>query len=67
MPTARAPPARKPHQIDAGAAADVEHALPGQLVERNQGEKVMQLVEVILVEILEELGRPDGCAVIARS
>jgi len=49
---------RKSRQIDAGAAADVEHALPRQLVEGNQGEKVMQLVEVILLEILKELGGP---------
>jgi hypothetical protein len=47
----------EPHEIDARAAADVEHTPPRQIVEGDEAQQVMQLVEVVLVEVVEEPGR----------
>ena len=58
----------EPDQIDAGAAADVEHRLAAHAVERDQAQQVVQLLEVVLVEIGEEARRcPAGWLEISRS
>jgi hypothetical protein len=45
------------HEVDAGAAAHIEHAPAGVPVEVDKREQVVQFVEVVLVEIREETGR----------
>jgi hypothetical protein len=45
------------HEVDAGAAPDIEHAAAFGSVELHQPPKVMQLLEVVLVEIREEAWR----------
>src|SRR5215218_1591823 len=52
--------AREVHQVDAGAAPDVEHAACRRASEFHQARQVVQLLEVILIKIGEEAGRPDG-------
>ena len=49
-------------EVDAGAAADVEHAAAALAVEIDEAQQVVQLVEVVLVEIGEEPGRPRRVA-----
>ena len=47
------------HQIDAGTAADVEHAPARGAGEFDEALQVVQLLEVILIQIGEEAGRAD--------
>ena len=46
-------------QVDAGAAADLQHLLSAHPLERHEAQQVMQLFEVILIEIVKESTRPD--------
>ena len=48
---------READQIGAGAASDLEHAAPAELIERHEPRQMVQLLEVILLEIGEEAGR----------
>ena len=52
---------RKPHEVHARPAADVQHAFAAKAVERDELHEMMQLVEVVLVEILKKPRRPTGC------
>ncbi len=47
---------RKSHQIDAGAAPEIEDAAAAEPLERDQRQEVAQLVEVVVVEIAKEFG-----------
>ena len=49
----------EPRQIDAGAAADFEHAASAIAVEVDQAQQVVQLLEMVLVEVVEEPARAD--------
>jgi hypothetical protein len=50
-------PAREPREVGARAAADVEHPASAERIEIDQPWKVMEFLEVVLIEILEEFGR----------
>ena len=54
-PVTRAPAAREAHQVDAGAAAHLQHL--AARADRRTGtsaQQVVELVEVVLVEVLKE-------------
>ena len=50
---------REPGEIGADAAPDLEQALAGVAVESDRPRQVGELVEAVVVEIVEELERPD--------
>ena len=54
-----APPLREAHEIGAGAAADLEHALARVAVEVDEPQQMVELLEMILIEVGEESRRPD--------
>ena len=51
---------RKPGEVDAGAAPDLENAAASVSVKADETRQVMKLLEVILIEVVEESARPDG-------
>lgn len=50
---------REPHEIDSGAAADIEHRFAAVAREVDETREVVQLLEVIGIEIVEESRRAD--------
>ncbi len=50
----------EPGQIDAGAAADFEHAASAIAVEVDEAQQMVQFFEVVLVEVVEKPARADG-------
>ena len=50
-PLTMAPALGEAHQVGAGAAADVEHALAAVAVEAYQPQQVVELLEMILIEV----------------
>jgi hypothetical protein len=47
------------HEIDARSTAHLQNVAAPEPVERDERQQMMELLEVILVEVLEEAGRPD--------
>jgi len=54
-PVTRAPPLREPREVRSRAAADFQDPLAAVPAEVDQSRKVMELLEVVLIEVGEEL------------
>ena len=52
-------PFREAREIDAGAAADFEHAASAIAVEVDEPQQMVQFLEVVLVEVVEKTTRAD--------